>query len=120
MVNAVMNSAACVIIITRDDYGGFYDHVPPPQIDKYGYGPRVPTLVISPFSRPGVVCHTVLDFTSPLKLIERRFDLKPLAERDKEANDMLECFDLRQEPVKARIITRDTKLDFSDMHATLP
>jgi phospholipase C len=123
LVNAVMNSPAwkdCVIIITWDDYGGFYDHVPPPQVDKYGYGPRVPTLVISPWSRPGQACHTVLDFTSPLKLIERRFALKPLAQRDRDANDMLDCFDFRQPPLKPEIITKDTKLDFSDVRPTLP
>ena len=60
LVNAVMASDAwkdCAIIVTWDDYGGFYDHVKPPQIDKYGYGPRVPALLISPWSRPGVVCH---------------------------------------------------------------
>jgi hypothetical protein len=53
-------------------------------------------------------------------LIERRFKLKPLAERDRDANDMLECFDFWQEPVKAEVITRDTKLDFSEMHPTMP
>ena len=57
----------CVIIITWDDYGGFYDHVPPPSVDQFGYGPRVPALVISPFARPG----------------EKRIPLLPCAEQKK-------------------------------------
>ena len=63
LVNAIMQSPAwkdTAIILTWDDYGGFYDHVPPPQVDQYGYGPRVPALVISPYARPGYVCHTPL------------------------------------------------------------
>jgi phospholipase C len=57
LVNAIMRSSAwssTVIIITWDDYGGFYDHVAPPAVDQYGYGPRVPALVISalPWSSP--------------------------------------------------------------------
>jgi phospholipase C len=116
LVNAVMSSPCwrdTAIIITWDDYGGFYDHVPPPQVDRYGMGPRVPALVISPYARPGFVCHTQLDFTSPLKLIERRFDLKPLTERDANANDMLDCFDFKQAPLRPAVITRDTRLDFA-------
>jgi phospholipase C len=60
LVNAIMRSDAwksTVIIITWDDYGGFYDHVPPPAVDQFGYGPRVPALVISPYARPGFCCH---------------------------------------------------------------
>lgn len=41
------------IIVTWDDYGGFYDHVAPPNVDTYGYGPRVPALIISPYDAPG-------------------------------------------------------------------
>jgi phospholipase C len=123
LINAVMASSAwndCVIIVTWDDFGGFYDHVPPPQVDKYGYGPRVPALVISPWSRAGSVVHTAYDFTSPLKLIETRFGLHPLADRDRAAKDMLDCFDFTQKPLAPRIINKDTKLDFSDVKTTLP
>ena len=105
LVNAIMRSSAwkdTAIIVTWDDYGGFYDHVPPPSVDQYGYGPRVPTLVISPYAKPGAVCHTRFDFTSPLKLIEERFGLAPLATRDAGANDMLDCFNFRQKPTPAR------------------
>lgn len=123
LVNAIMQSSAwsnTVIIITWDDYGGFYDHVAPPAVDQYGYGPRVPALVISPYARPGFCCHTTFDFTSPLKLIEEHFNLKPLTSREGEANDMLDCFDFQQEPVAPEVIRRDTKLDFSQLKTTMP
>ncbi len=123
LVNAVMQSRYwkdTAIIVTWDDYGGFYDHVPPPQMDRFGYGPRVPALVISPYSRAGRVCHTAYDFTSPLKLMEVRFGLRPLTERDGQAAAMLECFDFAQKPLKPDIITKDTKLDFSTLQPTMP
>lgn len=123
LINAVMRSPYwqdSVIILTWDDYGGFYDHVPPANVDRYGYGPRVPALIISPYARPGFICHTRFDFTSPLKLIEERFGLKPLTERDREARDMLDCFDFRQKPLAADVITTATRLDFSKMKTTLP
>jgi phospholipase C len=115
LVNAVMQSPAwsnTVIIVTWDDFGGFYDHVPPPQVDKYGYGPRVPTLVISPWAKPGFISHVHYDFTSPLKLIEDHFGLKPLAERDRDANNMLDCFNFQQKPNPAEVLTRETELKF--------
>ncbi len=105
LVNAVMQSPAwkdTVIIVTWDDFGGFYDHVAPPQVDKYGYGPRVPALVISPWAKPGFICHVHYDFTSPLKLIEDHFGLEPLAERDRAANNMLDCFRLPAEAKSPR------------------
>jgi phospholipase C len=115
LVNAVMQSPAwkdTVIIVTWDDFGGFYDHVPPPQVDKYGYGPRVPALVISPWAKPGFISHVHYDFTSPLKLIEDHFGLKPLADRDRDANNMLDCFNFQQKPNPADLLTRDTQLKF--------
>ena len=123
LINAVMSSPYwkdCVIILVWDDYGGFYDHVPPPQTDRYGFGPRVPALVISPYSKANKVIHTRFDLTSPLKLIEKRFSLKPLTDRDADANDMVDCFDFTQKPLPPDIITQQTKLDFSDMVTTQP
>jgi phospholipase C len=122
LVNAVMRSsywANCAIIIMWDDYGGFYDHVPPPQVDQYGYGFRVPAIVISPYSLNTVV-HTTYDLTSPLKLVETKFGLSSLAQRDAQSNTMLECFDFTQTPLPPDIITRQTKLDFSGMVKTSP
>jgi len=115
LVNAVMQSPAwkdTVIIVTWDDFGGFYDHVVPPQVDKYGYGPRVPALVISPWAKPGVISHVHYDFTSPLKLIEDHFGLDPLADRDRAANNMLDCFDFKQKPNAPEVITREAKIAF--------
>jgi phospholipase C len=113
LVNAVMQSPAwkdSVIIVTWDDFGGFYDHVPPPQVDKYGYGPRVPALVISPWARPGFISHVHYDFTSPLKLIEDHFGLGSLADRDRAANNMLDCFDFQQKPNPADVLTKTTPI----------
>jgi len=123
LVNAVMagpNWKDTAIIVTWDDFGGFYDHVTPPSVDLYGYGPRVPTLVISPYARAGYICHSTYDFTSPLKLIEEKFSLAPLASRDAAAQDMLDCFDFHQKPLKPDVITPDTKLDFSKMKTRMP
>jgi phospholipase C len=123
IINAVMGSSywnQCAIILVWDDYGGFYDHVPPQQVDRYGYGPRVPALVISPYSKPGKVIHTRFDFTSVLKLIEKKFSLKPLTDRDADAKDMLDCFNFKQKALPPDIITPDRKLDFSDMVTTQP
>ena len=123
LVNAIMQSEAwkdTVIIVTWDDYGGFHDHVFPPAVDEFGYGPRVPALIISPYARPGFVCHTTFDFTSPLKLIEEHFGLKPLTTRDGAANDMQDCFDFNQSPLPPRVISRETQLDFSDVNTTMP
>jgi phospholipase C len=89
-------------------------------LDRYGLGMRVPALVISPYARPGRVCHTLFDFTSPLKLIERRFGIAPLTERDRHANDMLDCFDFKQKPLLPVVITRETNLDFSNFKPTMP
>lgn len=123
IVNSVMKSRYwkdSVIILTWDDFGGFYDHVAPPQVDEYGLGPRVPTIVISPWVKPGYIDHTVFDFTSPLRLVELKYSLEPLTSRDKTANDMLDCFDFSQTPLSADVIERTTRLDFSSMRTTLP
>jgi phospholipase C len=122
LVNAVMKSKywqKCVIVIVWDDYGGFYDHVSPPQVDTFGYGFRVPALVISPYSSVGVN-HTPYDLTSLLKLIETKFNLAPLTARDNDSHTMLECFNFSQTPLPPDIITPETHLDFSDMVTTKP
>jgi phospholipase C len=123
LINAVMQSPYwddCAIILVWDDYGGFYDHVAPLQTDRYGFGPRVPALIISPYSKPGVVVSTRFDFTSPLKLIETRFHLPALTDRDRDSNNMLDCFDFNQEPLDPVVITPDLKIDFSDVVTIQP
>ncbi len=90
--------SSVVTFVTWDDYGGWYDHVVPPQIDQYGYGFRVPSLVISPYARKGFVDSQTNDHTSILKFIETRFGLSPLSSRDASAGDMTESFDFKQTP----------------------
>ena len=109
LINAVMQSTywnSCAIILTWDDYGGFYDHVAPVNIDEYGFGFRVPAIVISPYSISGAIVHTQYDLTSPLKLVETAFGLAPLTQRDGNSNTMLECFDFNQTPLPPLIISQ--------------
>lgn len=96
MQSDVWNSSA--LLITYDDWGGWYDHVAPPQVDNYGYGFRVPALLISAYARQGYIDHTQLDHTSILKFIEENWDIQPLAERDAKANNFLSAFDFISPP----------------------
>src|SRR2546429_4986568 len=84
------------VVITYDEGGGWFDHVPPPVVDPFGLGTRVPTLIVSPYARRGVVAHGLYDHASILKLIEWRFGLEPLTERDRRAAVFLEAFDFGQ------------------------
>ena len=61
------------IFVSWDDWGGFYDHVRPPEVDQNGYGLRVPGLVISPYARKGLVDHQTLSFDAYVKFIEDDF-----------------------------------------------
>jgi acid phosphatase len=67
-----------VIVITVDENGGWWDHVAPPQGDRWGPGTRIPALVVSPFARKGTVDHTVYDTASILRLITRIHGLEKL------------------------------------------
>ncbi len=76
LINAVMkgpdwNSTA--IFLSWDDWGGFYDHITPPNVDENGYGLRVPGLVISPYARQGYIDKQTLSFDAYLKFIEDDF-----------------------------------------------
>ncbi len=98
-MNALMQGAdwsTSAVFVTWDDFGGFYDHVPPPTLDKFGLGPRVPLLVVSPYAKTGYVSHTQYEFSSVLKFIEERFGLSPMTARDAEANDITDSFDFTQ------------------------
>jgi phospholipase C len=109
VVNALMRSPAwsrSVLVITWDDFGGFYDHVPPPHLDLYGLGPRVPAIVISPWVRSGLIYSETLEFSSVLKMIETIWDLPSLTKRDRGANDMLEMLDFEQRPNPRVILER--------------
>jgi len=80
------------VIITYDENGGTYDHVAPPKGDQWGPATRIPTLVISPYARKHTVDHTVYDTMSILKLIENRFGLEPLTDRDAKATSLEGAF----------------------------
>jgi phospholipase C len=88
-----------VVFLTWDDFGGFYDHVPPPHVDLYGMGPRVPALVISPWARRGHIDHRTYDFSSILKTIEELYGLPSLGQRDAHARPMWNSFDFNQVPL---------------------
>jgi phospholipase C len=103
IVNAIMASPMwkdTAIFITWDDYGGFYDHVPPPQVDRFGFGIRVPLLLISPYAKAGYVDHTVGEFSSVLRFIEDNWGLSQLTHRDRDARNFSEAFDFSREPRK--------------------
>jgi phospholipase C len=96
LINAVRNGPNwkdVAIIITYDEHGGFWDHVKPPVIDKWGPGERVPTIIISPYSKVGYIDHSQYETSSILALIERRWGLEPLATRDAQASPMVGAFD---------------------------
>jgi len=100
LVTAVQNSQFwndTAIIITYDEHGGRWDHVAPPMIDRWGPGSRVPAIVISPFARRGFVDHTEYDTSSILKLMEDRWGLPPVAERDAKSGNLLTAFDFSQD-----------------------
>jgi phospholipase C len=72
--------------------------VQPPAVDRFGFGTRVPALIVSPYARRGYIGRQVYDHASVLKLIEWRFGLAPLTERDRRAAAPLEAFDFTQPP----------------------
>ena len=109
VLNAVMNSPqwpTTALFLVWDEWGGFYDHVEPPVVEKWKdgtpsrYGHRVPCIVISPYARSGYVSHNLYSHVSLLRFAETVFDLEPLTERDAEADNMLDCFDFDQTPLQ--------------------
>ena len=76
LIDAIMqgpNWDSTAIFLAWDDWGGFYDHVTPPSVDRNGYGLRVPALVISPYARAGFIDHQTLSFDAYVKFIEDVF-----------------------------------------------
>jgi phospholipase C len=97
LINAVQDSQywdSSAVIVTYDEHGGFWDHVAPPKVDRWGPGIRVPAVVVSPFAKKGFVDKTVYDTTSILKFIEWRWGLDPLSARDSNVNNLANAFDL--------------------------
>ncbi len=114
IVNAIGNSpfwANTAIIITWDDWGGWYDHVAPKVVDDgvswgsgYVYGFRVPLIVVSPYARPGYISKQTHDFGSILKFIETTYGLPSLGYADVPADDLSDCFNLSQTPITFQTI----------------
>jgi phospholipase C len=122
LINAIMEGPSwedTAIFLAWDDWGGFYDHVEPPRIDKMGLGLRVPSIVISPYAKAGYIDHNTYSFDSWLKLIEDRFmggqrldpetmsrpDSRPVVrEETKIYGDILDAFDFEQEPLEPLIL----------------
>ena len=125
-VTAILNTlmsgpewSSTAVFLTWDDWGGFYDHVVPPDVDPNGYGLRVPGLVISPWSRPGWIDHQVLSFDAYNKLVEDLFlggaridpktdgrpDPRPdVRENAPQLGDLLASFDFAQSPRPAILL----------------
>jgi len=122
LVNAAMEGPdwdSTAVFLTWDDWGGFYDHVPPKKVDENGYGIRVPGILISPWARAGTIDHQTLSFDAYLKLIEDRFlggqrldpandgrrDARPTVREDaKMLGDLVSEFDFNQEPLPPLIL----------------
>jgi phospholipase C len=107
--NAVVRSpawASTVLVIVFDEWGGFFDHVPPPRAPdvKPEYelrGFRVPCLVVSPFAHRRYVAHGLFDHTSILRMIEWRWGLPPLSIRDAQANNLASVLDFSRRRLAA-------------------
>ena len=96
LVKAVQNSpywADSAIVITYDEFGGRWDHVAPPVIDRWGPGTRVPGIIISPLAKKGFVDHTQYETVSVLKTIEERWGLAALGTRDAAAHSFANAFE---------------------------
>jgi len=112
VVNAIGSSQYwkdTAIIITWDDWGGWYDHVPPPAIqNSYEYGLRVPLIVVSPYARAAYISHVNHDFGSILKFIEKVFGLGEIdpavGYADARADDLSDCFDFTQTPLPYKTV----------------
>jgi phospholipase C len=102
LVNTVGQSKfwdSTVIFIQWDDWGGLYDHVPPPFEDYDGLGFRVPLLVISPYAKQNYVSHVQYETASVLRFAEDLYGLGQLAAADKRANSPApDCLDFSQTP----------------------
>jgi phospholipase C len=104
-VAAVVNSIgegpdwnSTAIVVVWDDWGGWYDHVKPPQLDYTGLGFRVPCLVISPYAKAGYVSHTRYEFGSVLRTVEQLFSLPSIGTTDARSKSLLDAFDFARAP----------------------
>jgi phospholipase C len=102
VVNAIGESSywnSTAIIVTWDDFGGYFDHESPPLFDNMGgLGFRVPMLVISPYVPQGEISHTQYEFASILKFVEQNFGLPSMHTTDDRATSMVDMFNFTQQP----------------------
>jgi phospholipase C len=117
VVNAVGTSPfwnSTAIFVIWDEWGGWYDHVPPPYADYDGLGIRAPLLVISPYAKRDYVSHQQYETASVLRFAEDVFGLSTLSAADARANDpAADCFDFSQQPRPfVPFKTRHGKRDF--------
>ncbi|MGA7249191.1 MAG: alkaline phosphatase family protein [Candidatus Cybelea sp.] len=102
IVNAVGESKfwdTTAIFVQWDDWGGFYDHVPPPYEGYDGLGFRVPLIVISPYAKKNYVSHAQYETASVLRFAENLFALGQLSDADTRATSpAADCFDFEQKP----------------------
>jgi len=115
IVNAIGQSpfwSSTAIFISWDDWGGWYDHVPPPQVDAMGLGFRVPVIVVSPYAKHGYISHVTHESSGVLRYMEEVFNLPSLGARDATADDFGDCFDYTQHPSTYSIIKANHKPEF--------
>ncbi|HEV3311378.1 MAG TPA: alkaline phosphatase family protein, partial [Chloroflexota bacterium] len=109
-VNAIMSSplwSSTVIVLLWDDFGGFYDHVSPPQgTNPYYLGMRVPAIVISPYSRAGYIDHTEYDFGSIMRFVEETFHLPEKMKYSRGLASIGHMLNLRQTPLAPPPLTQ--------------
>jgi phospholipase C len=127
VVNAVGASEywdSTAIVVVWDDWGGFYDHVPPPFFDNWGgLGFRVPMIVVSAYARKGsssqggYISHTQYEFGSILKFVEDSFALGRLDTTDVRANSIADCFDFSQSARKFKKISAKYSGSYFDRQA---
>jgi len=106
VVNAVGEGPdwdSTAIVVLWDDWGGWYDNVPPPQLDFKGLGIRVPCIIVSPYAKTNYVSHTQYEFSSVLKFAEQAFSLPVLGApadgyTDTRANSLVDSFNFTQKP----------------------
>jgi phospholipase C len=100
------------IFVVWDDWGGWYDPVPPPQYNSYELGMRVPLIVISPYSKEHYVSTTQHEFGSILNFIEKAFKLPSLGTTDLRSDDLRDCFAFAKPPRKFVLIPAPLRADY--------
>ncbi|MGA8533361.1 MAG: alkaline phosphatase family protein [Candidatus Tumulicola sp.] len=116
LVNAIGKSQywkSTAIFIMWDDYGGWYDHVPPPYVDYDGLGMRIPLLIVSPYAKQHYVSSVQYEHGSILRFIEDQFGLPRLTASDARATSpAADCFDFSQPPRRFKTIQADHDQNF--------